>query len=185
MDEKSQWWIENLKERDESAITELAGLLRSFILSRGLFVDIGHITVNDVVQETIMDIFDGLYTFAGRSSFYTWACACAKTRCAAAWRSLKTNQQKKYEAILKMLMELEQMEHPQAKKELEIAVLQVVRQLLDTGRLSETDWEIYKMYQIYDYPVDEVAAEFEITANNVYVKAHRVNEKIKLAVNYE
>ncbi len=100
------WFLEDLRRRDPSAITELynayANRIYSLVFNQ---VDRNHEVAQDIVQETFVAALKSAAKFRGQSKVYTWLCSIANKKVSDFYRRQK--RQAKYQTT--KALELDQL----------------------------------------------------------------------------
>lgn len=117
----------------------------------------------DIVQETLISIYDSLVLFKGKSSFFTWACAIAKHEIADFYRKKKIKQ-----IVFSRLPKLKQLVSEALGPELAYQELEAKTKILNTfKRLSEGYARILRLKYVEDLSMRQIASELNLTVKAV------------------
>ena len=123
--------------------------------------------VNDLFQETLINIWKGIETFRDESKFSTWIYRVALNTCLMQERKKKRQGER---VPLSMNIDLYQDDDHDTRQ---------VRQLHERiGKLALVDRAIVMLW-LEGTSYDEIGAIIGITAKNVGVKLHRIKEQLK------
>ena len=123
--------------------------------------------VNDLFQETLINIWKGIETFRDESKFSTWIYRVALNTCLMQERKKKRHGER---VPLSMNIDLYQDDDHDTRQ---------VRQLHERiGKLALVDRAIVMLW-LEGTSYDEIGAIIGITAKNVGVKLHRIKEQLK------
>ena len=119
--------------------------------------------VEDIVQETLISIYDSLVLFKGKSSFFTWACAIAKHEIADFYRKKKIKQ-----VVFSRLPWLKDLVSEALGPELEYQEIEAKTKILKTlKKLSEGYSRILRLKYIDGLSMRQIAGELDLTVKAV------------------
>ena len=119
--------------------------------------------VEDIVQETLISIYDSLVLFKGKSSFFTWACAIAKHEIADFYRKKKIKQ-----VVFSKLPFLEGLVSEALGPELAYQELEAKTKIVNTlKRLSEGYAQILRLKYVEELSMRQIANQLNLTVKAV------------------
>lgn len=119
--------------------------------------------VEDIVQETLIAIYDSLALFKGKSSFFTWCCAIAKHEIADFYRKKKIKQ-----IVFSRLPWLEDLVSEALGPELEYQEIEAKAKILKTlKKLSEGYSRILRLKYVEGLSMRQIANELNLTVKAV------------------
>ena len=119
--------------------------------------------VEDIVQETLISIYDSLVLFKGKSSFFTWACAIAKHEIADFYRKKKIKQ-----VVFSKLPFLEGLVSEALGPELAYQELEAKTKIVNTlKRLSEGYARILRLKYVEGLSMRQIANQLNLTVKAV------------------
>ena len=125
--------------------------------------------VEDIVQETLISIYDSLVLFKGKSSFFTWACAIAKHEIADFYRRKKIKQ-----IVFSRLPFLQGLVSEALGPELAYQELEAKTKIVNTlKRLSEGYARILRLKYVEGLSMRQIANQLNLTVKAVESKLTR------------
>ena len=123
----------------------------------------------DIVQETLISIYDSLPLFAGKSSFFTWACAIAKHEIGDFYRKKKIKQ-----VVFSRLPFLKELVSEALGPELAYQELESKKKIVRTLKhLSEGYSRILRLKYVEELSMRQIAQELNLTVKAVESKLTR------------
>ncbi len=117
----------------------------------------------DIVQESLIAIYDSLPLFAGKSSFFTWACAIAKHEICDFYRKKKIKQ-----VVFSRLPFLKELVSEALGPELAYQELETKRKIVRTLKhLSEGYELILRLKYVEELSMRQIAQELNLTVKAV------------------
>ena len=183
MDETSPTLLNAIRACDEQERwAELVNLYTPFIRSIVIGCGTKGADVDDVVQNTLSVVVQRLPDFDRRrtGSFRTWLRAITVNSMRKHWRS-KPNTAKSGDGSESLLDELEDPNSELTQYWNQEHNRHVLEYLLDRARVEfrETTWRAFHALAIEHQPVEQVAAQLEITANAAFIARSRVMKRLK------
>ena len=125
--------------------------------------------VEDIVQETLISIYDSLVLFKGKSSFFTWACAIAKHEIADFYSRKKIKQ-----IVFSRLPFLQGLVSEALGPELAYQELEAKTKIVNTlKRLSEGYARILRLKYVEGLSMRQIANQLNLTVKAVESKLTR------------
>ena len=123
----------------------------------------------DIVQETLISVYDSLPLFKGQSAFFTWACGIARHEIADFYRKKKIKQ-----AVFSRLPWLKELVSQALGPELAYQELETKKKIVRTLKnLSEGYCRILRLKYVEELSVKQIALELDLTAKAVESKLTR------------
>jgi RNA polymerase sigma-70 factor (ECF subfamily) len=117
----------------------------------------------DIVQETMISLYDSLPLFKGKSSFLTWACSIARHEVADFYRKKKLKQ-----IVFSRLPWLKELVSQALGPELAYQELETKKKIVNTfKRLSEGYARILRLKYVEQLSMQEIARELKLTVKAV------------------
>ena len=117
----------------------------------------------DIVQETLIAIYDSLALFKGKSAFFTWCCSIAKHEIADFYRKKKIKQ-----VVFSRLPFLKELVSEALGPELAYQELEAKTKILNTfKRLSEGYSQILRLKYVEGLSMRQIAQELNLTIKAV------------------
>ena len=125
--------------------------------------------VEDIVQESLIAIYDSLAIFAGKSAFFTWACAIAKHEIADFYRKKKIKQ-----VVFSRLPFLKELVSEALGPELAYQELETKRKIVATLKhLSEGYARILRLKYVEELSMRQISQKLNLTVKAVESKLTR------------
>lgn len=153
-------------KKDEQAFTQLVRENKSTIYTVCYMFSNDEDEVNDLFQDTLVNMWKGFGSFRGESKSSTWIYKVALNTCISAERKKKT----KHEERLSMNINLYE------DQDAESMQVQQLHQLIN--KLGLVDRALVLMW-LENMSYDEIGNILGISAKNVGVKLVRIKEKLK------
>lgn len=153
-------------KKDEQAFTQLVRENKSTIYTVCYMFSNDEDEVNDLFQDTLVNMWKGFGSFRGESKSSTWIYKVALNTCISAERKKKT----KHEERLSMNINLYE------DQDTESMQVQQLHQLIN--KLGLVDRALVLMW-LENMSYDEIGNILGISAKNVGVKLVRIKEKLK------
>lgn len=128
--------------------------------------------VNDLFQEVLIAIWQGLPTFKGQSNIATWIWRISLNTCISCERKKKKN------VTVPLSMDVDYFEDKDADAQQVRMLYERVHQLKPFDRAIVLLW-------LEGIPYDEIAAVVGITTSNVATRLFRIREQLKQMSNHE
>lgn len=128
--------------------------------------------VNDLFQEVLIAIWQGLPTFKGQSNIATWIWRISLNTCISCERKKKKN------VTVPLSMDVDYFEDKDADAQQVRKLYERVHQLKPFDRAIVLLW-------LEGIPYDEIAAIVGITTSNVATRLFRIREQLKQMSNHE
>lgn len=128
--------------------------------------------VNDLFQEVLIAIWQGLPTFKGQSNIATWIWRISLNTCISCERKKKKN------VTVPLSMDVDYFEDKDADAQQVRMLYERVHQLKPFDRAIVLLW-------LEGIPYDEIAAIVGITTSNVATRLFRIREQLKQMSNHE
>ena len=128
--------------------------------------------VNDLFQEVLIAIWQGLPTFKGQSNIATWIWRISLNTCISCERKKKKN------VTVSLSMDVDYFEDKDADAQQVRMLYERVHQLKPFDRAIVLLW-------LEGIPYDEIAAIVGITTSNVATRLFRIREQLKQMSNHE
>lgn len=128
--------------------------------------------VNDLFQEVLIAIWQGLPTFKGQSNIATWIWRISLNTCISCERKKKKN------VTVPLSMDVDYFEDKDADDQQVRMLYERVHQLKPFDRAIVLLW-------LEGIPYDEIAAIVGITTSNVATRLFRIREQLKQMSNHE
>lgn len=128
--------------------------------------------VNDLFQEVLIAIWQGLPTFKGQSNIATWIWRISLNTCISCERKKKKN------VTVPLSMDVDYFEDKDADAQQVRMLYERVHQLKPFDRTIVLLW-------LEGIPYDEIAAIVGITTSNVATRLFRIREQLKQMSNHE
>ena len=128
--------------------------------------------VNDLFQEVLIAIWQGLPTFKGQSNIATWIWRISLNTCISCERKKKKN------VTVPLSMDVDYFEDKDADAQQVRMLYERVHQLKPFDRAIVLLW-------LGGIPYDEIAAIVGITTSNVATRLFRIREQLKQMSNHE
>lgn len=128
--------------------------------------------VNDLLQEVLIAIWQGLPTFKGQSNIATWIWRISLNTCISCERKKKKN------VTVPLSMDVDYFEDKDADAQQVRMLYERVHQLKPFDRAIVLLW-------LEGIPYDEIAAIVGITTSNVATRLFRIREQLKQMSNHE
>ena len=128
--------------------------------------------VNDLFQEVLIAIWQGLPTFKGQSNIATWIWRISRNTCISCERKKKKN------VTVPLSMDVDYFEDKDADAQQVRMLYERVHQLKPFDRAIVLLW-------LEGIPYDEIAAIVGITTSNVATRLFRIREQLKQMSNHE
>lgn len=128
--------------------------------------------VNDLFQEVMIAIWQGLPTFKGQSNIATWIWRISLNTCISCERKKKKN------VTVPLSMDVDYFEDKDADAQQVRMLYERVHQLKPFDRAIVLLW-------LEGIPYDEIAAIVGITTSNVATRLFRIREQLKQMSNHE
>lgn len=128
--------------------------------------------VNDLFQEVLIAIWQGLPTFKGQSNIATWIWRISLNTCISCERKKKKN------VTVPLSMDIDYFEDKDADAQQVRMLYERVHQLKPFDRAIVLLW-------LEGIPYDEIAAIVGITTSNVATRLFRIREQLKQMSNHE
>ena len=128
--------------------------------------------VNDLFQEVLIAIWQGLPTFKGQSNIATWIWRISLNTCISCERKKKKN------VTVPLSMDVDYFEDKDADAQQVRMLYERVHQLKPFDRAIVLLW-------LEGIPYDEIAAIVGITTRNVATRLFRIREQLKQMSNHE
>ena len=128
--------------------------------------------VNDLFQEVLIAIWQGLPTFKGQSNITTWIWRISLNTCISCERKKKKN------VTVPLSMDVDYFEDKDADAQQVRKLYERVHQLKPFDRAIVLLW-------LEGIPYDEIAAIVGITTSNVATRLFRIREQLKQMSNHE
>ena len=122
--------------------------------------------VNDLFQETLVNLWRGMNSFKGRSELRTWIWRVALNTC------ITSERKKKKSASVPLTMDIDLFDD----QDNDSKQVQMLRERI--GRLQPFDRAIVLLW-LENMSYDEIAAIVGITTKNVGVRLYRIKEQLK------
>ncbi|MBO4871137.1 MAG: sigma-70 family RNA polymerase sigma factor [Muribaculaceae bacterium] len=122
--------------------------------------------VNDLFQETLVNLWRGMSSFKGRSELRTWIWRVALNTC------ITSERKKKKSASVPLTMDIDLFDD----QDNDSRQVQMLRERI--GRLQPFDRAIVLLW-LENMSYDEIAAIVGITTKNVGVRLYRIKEQLK------
>lgn len=132
----------------------------------------------DLLQNSVRKAIEHPAGATDEKSILAWFYTILKNTLTDHYRA-KASEEKKNDEFLKELA-AQDGTHAKAADELEAIVCECLNGLLPT--LRENYAELIRKIDLEQKPVDEVAAQLGITANNLMVRLHRARQALKLSL---
>ncbi len=137
--------------------------------------------VEDIVQETMLAIYDSLPLFRGKSSFLTWACAIARHEIADFYRKKKIKQ-----VVFSRLPFLKELVSEALGPELEYQEIEAKAKILKTLKnLSEGYSKILRLKYIDGLSMSQIAGELDLTVKAVESRLTRARLAFQKIYDFE
>lgn len=123
----------------------------------------------DIVQESLISIYDSLPLFKGRAAFFTWACAIARHEISDFYRRKKIKQ-----IVFSRLPWLKELVSQALGPELAYQELETKKKIVRTlKRLSEGYSSILRLKYVEELSMKQIAEELDLTVKAVESKLTR------------
>ncbi|MFY7910125.1 MAG: RNA polymerase sigma factor [Emticicia sp.] len=124
----------------------------------------------DLYQEIILQLWKALPTFSGNAKVSSWMYQIALNTAITQLR--KSYKKPKFEAVSEPILNISADDYDESYEAKSAFLYAAIKQL------SEIEKAVIMLY-LEEYPNEQIAEIMGITQNNVRVKLHRIQEKIK------
>lgn len=167
---------------NQAAWSEFDSRYRPMIVSFAQRLGLYESDAADIAQETlarfIRDYREGKYD-RERGRLRSWIIGIVKYRVADLKRAQASRRENRGESAMIDLPADDELNQLWESERRRVLLTQAIEELRSQSKLSEKTMLAFEQYALRDRPVDEVAAELNLTRHDVYMAKNRVAEKLR------
>lgn len=167
---------------NQAAWSEFDSRYRPMIVSFAQRLGLYESDAADIAQETlarfIRDYREGKYD-RERGRLRSWIIGIVKYRVADLKRAQASRRENRGESAMIDLPADDELNQLWEAERRRVLLTQAIEELRSQSKLSEKTMLAFEQYALRDRPVDEVAAELNLTRHDVYMAKNRVAEKLR------
>ncbi len=167
---------------NQAAWSEFDSRYRPMIVSFAQRLGLYESDAADIAQETlarfIRDYREGKYD-RERGRLRSWIIGIVKYRVADLKRAQASRRENRGESAMIDMPADDELNQLWEAERRRVLLTQAIEELRSQSKLSEKTMLAFEQYALRDRPVDEVAAELNLTRHDVYMAKNRVAEKLR------